>query len=79
MPNPILAELTAEVSRDVDVKNSAVIALNGVAGRIEAAVAAALENGATAAELEPVTAEVALLRSSSDELAAAVVAHTPAA
>lgn len=78
-PNPILAELTAEVARDTDVKNSAITALNGIASRIEAAVTLALENGATAEQLLPVTDEVAAMRGSSDALAAAVAANTPAA
>jgi len=79
MPNPVLDALAAQVKANTDAEASAVIVLNGIAKRIADAVAAAIANGATAEELAPVSDEVAALKASSDALAAAVVANTPAA
>lgn len=79
MPNPILDQLAAQVTANTEVEASAVIALNGIAGRIQAAVDAALANGATAEELAPVTAEVTALQSSATALSEAIAANTPAA
>jgi len=79
MPAPVLADLQAAVTRNTDVANSAVTLINGIASRMQAAVDAALANGASATELAPVTAEVAALNANSDALAAAVTANTPAA
>ena len=79
MANTILADLQAQVAKNTDVENSATVLINGIAGRIQAAVDAALANGATAAELAPVAAEVTALNTASTALAVAVVANTPAA
>ena len=79
MPNPVLAELTREVGETVTIMGSATTLINGIAARIQAAVDAALANGATAEELAPVQAEVDALNASSEALAAAVQAHTPQA
>lgn len=78
MTSPILAALQAQVKAATDAEDAATLALNGVADRIQAAVNAALENGATAEELAPVQGEVDALKASTDALAAAVVAGTPA-
>jgi hypothetical protein len=79
MSSQILAALDAEVTRATTVAASASALLRGITTRIEAAVAAALVNGATAEELAPVQAEVDALRASSDDLTAAVSENTPAA
>jgi hypothetical protein len=79
MSAPILADLAAAVERSKTVTASAVALINGIAARIQAAVDAAIANGATAAELAPITDEVAALTSDSDSLAAAVLANTPSA
>lgn len=79
MPNPVLEELRAAVERNKEVDESAVLLINGIASKIEAAVAAAIANGATAAELAPVTEQVASLRASNQALADAVAANTVAA
>lgn len=79
MANPTLDALATQVKASTDAEASAVTVLNGIAARIAAAVAAATANGATADELQPVTDEVTALKASSDALAAAVVANTPAA
>jgi len=75
MPNPVLEDLRAQVETTNGVIASAVAVLNGIAARIQAAVDAALANGATAEELAPVTAEVASLTASTQGLADAVAAN----
>lgn len=77
MPSPILDELTTQVTASTDVEASAVLLINGFAARQQAAIDAALANGATQAELQPVQAEVDALKAASDSLAAAVTANTP--
>jgi hypothetical protein len=79
MANPILDQLAAEVAATTEVEASAVTLINGIAGRVQAAVEAALANGATAEQLAPVTAEVAALNAQNQALAAAIAANTPAA
>ena len=72
----VLADLQAAVDKNTEVIGSAVVLINGIAARLQAAVDAALANGATAAELAPVTAEVKALNDNADALAAAVQANT---
>ena len=79
MPNPVLDQLAAQVTANTTVEASAVIALNGIAARIQAAVDAALANGATAAELAPVTDEITALQGSATALSDAIAANTVAA
>ena len=77
MANPTLDALAAQVTATTTVIDSAILAFNGWAARLEAAVDAALAGGATAAELAPVTDEINLMKSKSADLAAAVAANTP--
>jgi hypothetical protein len=79
MANPTLDALAAQVKTNTDAEASAVIVLNGIAGRIQAAVDAAIAGGATAADLAPVQTEIDSMKASSDALSAAIVAATPAA
>lgn len=79
MPAQVLADLQAAVTKAVGAEASATTLINGIAARLQAAVDAALANGATAAELAPVTDEVSQLNASADALAAAVVAGSPTA
>jgi hypothetical protein len=73
MPVPqLLTDLDAQVTRTTGVMASAGVALRGVAGRIQAAVDAAVAGGATAADLAPVQAEVDALKAGADDLAAAI-------
>jgi len=72
MPNPILGELTAEVAATVGVMQSATVFINGSAARLEAAVQAAIANGATAEELAPVVEEISAMKSERDSLATAI-------
>lgn len=71
----LLADLAAQVQATTEIEASAVKLINGIAARVQAAVDAAIANGATAEQLAPVTAEVAALKSSNDILAAAVAAN----
>jgi hypothetical protein len=79
MASPILGNLTAQVAQTTSVDASAKVLIDGFAARMQAAVDAALSNGATAEELAPVQAEVDALTQSSSDLAASVAANTPAA
>ena len=76
--HPVLAALDAQVADTIGVEQSAIELISGIANRIQAAVDQALANGATAAELEPVTGLVDAMRSSSEALAAAVAANSGA-
>ena len=76
MPNPVLESLRQQVETTVGVIQSAIVFINGVTGRIEAAVAAALANGATEAELAPVQAEVDALRDHTQAMADAIAANS---
>ena len=76
MSVPSIDQLVADVAALDTVVDSAVAALNGIAARIDAAVAAALANGATAAQLAPLTALSADIQTRTASLAAAVAANT---
>ncbi len=77
--NAILDPLEAQIKASDDVIDSAVILINGIQTQIADAVAKALANGATAAELAPLTDLNASLKAKTDSLAAAVLANTPPA
>lgn len=77
--NPILQALADQVKATTDVEASAVKLINGFADRIAAAVQAALNGGATAEELAPITAEVDAMKQSAQALADAITANTPSA
>ncbi len=77
MPSPILGDLETSVTNATTVMASATALINGIAARIQAAVDAALANGATAEELAPVQAEADALKASASDLSAAVEANTP--
>jgi hypothetical protein len=79
MANPIIDALTAQVTAQLTVEQSALTLINGFTARMQAAVTAALAGGATAADLAPITAELSTMQSSATALSAAVVANTPAA
>lgn len=75
----LLAALRDEVAQVTSVETSAMVLINGFAARQQAAIDAALANGATAAQLAPIQDNVDALKASSDALAASVAANTPAA
>lgn len=74
-----LDALTAQVKANNDLLDSATALINGIAGRIDAAVAAAKAAGADPSELAAITALSTELKAKDDTLAAAVTANTPAA
>ena len=76
MASGVPAEVLREIAETRGVIQSAVTLINGIAARIQAAVDAAMANGATAAELEPVTTALAELSGDADALAAAVQANS---
>jgi hypothetical protein len=78
MSNKILADLQAQVAKNAEVEASAIILIEGIAIRIQAAVDAAIANGATEAELAPVADEVAALKASATALGDAVAQNTSA-
>lgn len=75
MANPGLGDLTTEITDTIGVMKSAETALSGVAQKIADAVAAALKNGATETELQPVIDLGISLKSEAANLAAAVAAN----
>jgi hypothetical protein len=77
--NPIIAPLAEEVTEATTVMESATILISGFQERINTAVAQALANGATEAELAPFVALEATLEANRVALAAAVAANTPGA
>ncbi len=76
MASQVLADLKAQVAKNTEVEASAVTLINGIAARIQAAIDAAIANGATEAELAPVADEVAALTASATALGDAVAANT---
>lgn len=77
MVNPILQELATEVAKNVEVEAGAVVLINGFAARMDAAVEAAVANGATAEQLASIRNEISVMKVSRDALAAAIAANTP--
>jgi len=73
-----LSDEIQAVEKTIGVVQSATALISGFQARLDAAVAAALENGATAEQLQPLSDLSVVLGTSADELAAAVAANTPA-
>jgi hypothetical protein len=69
--------VVAAVAASDTVVNSAIVYINSVPQLIQTAVTAALNGGATAAELAPLTALVTDLQAKSSALQAALTANTP--
>ena len=74
----ILSDLDSKVTKATTVMASASALIRGIKDRIQAAVDAAIANGATEAQLAPVQAEADALSASADDLASAVEENTPA-
>ena len=72
-----IAALTAEVTDAEGVEDSATTFINGVAAQIAAAVAAAIADGATSAQLQPLSDLGTALKAKADLLAAAIAANPP--
>jgi hypothetical protein len=71
----VLTDLSTATANAVGAMASGTTLINGIAARLQAAVDAALDNGATAEELAPVQGEVDALTAGSADLAAAVAAN----
>jgi len=72
-----IAALTAEVTAATTVEKSAETLILGIAARIQTAVDAAIADGATAAQLQPLTDLGTALSTETAALQAAVTANTP--
>lgn len=72
MTNPVIADVRDTVARAIGTVTSATLLVRGFTARIQAAVDAALANGATAEELAPVQAEIDAFDVAASDLAAAV-------
>jgi hypothetical protein len=72
---PVLDALKTQVEKTVGALQSGTVFINGMQARFQAAVAEALKNGATEAELAPVTDEIAAMATETDNFAAAIAAN----
>jgi hypothetical protein len=72
-----IAALTQEVTDAEGVVDSATTFINGVAGMIQTAVQQAIADGATAAQLQPLSDLGTQLEAKSQALAAAIQANQP--
>lgn len=70
--------ITNAVTKATTVEASAQALIEGFAARLQTAVDAAVANGATADQLQPVSDLATALDTESDALQAAVTANTPA-
>lgn len=77
--HPLLQKLADQVTATTSVLASAKTFIDGTAGRIQEAVNKVLAGGATAEQLAPIQAEIDALNQSSQAVADAIVANTPAA
>ena len=75
--NTAIDSLASQAAANESAEDSAVIVLQGLQARIDAAVQAALAGGATAEQLAAVTQISTDLKTHGDALAAAVAANTP--
>lgn len=71
-----ITDLKAKVAAETTIVASAVTLLNGIQARIEAAVAAALEKGASPEQLADLTSLSATLSTETAALSDAVAANT---
>lgn len=77
--NPVIDSTIAQVTASKTVMESATILIKSFPTLLDAAVTKALQNGATAAELVPLTELSADFKAKTDDLAAAVLSNTPSA
>jgi len=76
MANPNVDATIAEITAALTVFDSAIVYIHSVPGLLEAAVAQALANGATEAELAPLSDLVTALRAKEQETIDALAANT---
>lgn len=79
MADADLTPLVNTVTRVTTVDGSAKAMIDGIQQKVADAVAAATANGATAAELQPLSDLITSMGTTSDALAASIAANTPAA
>jgi len=79
MPSPVIDQVITEMTNATTVEDSAIAFINSVPQMISGAVAKAIENGATAEQLQPVADVGTQLQAKSDALQAALTANTPQA
>jgi hypothetical protein len=75
MANATLAEDIEQVKRTRGVLDSTLLFIQGEAARLEAAIAKAMENGATAAELAPLSQEVDAMEAQAQAIGAAIATN----
>lgn len=75
MASPILDQLKQQVQQTTGVEQSAITLINGIQAQIDQAVQAAMENGATAEELQPVSDLSNAMSDQTNQLAAAIQAR----
>lgn len=75
-PNPGITDEIQTINDTVGVMQSATALITGFSARLQAAVDAALDNGATSAELQPLLDLKSLLDSNKADLANAVAANS---
>jgi hypothetical protein len=75
----LIDEIQADIEAATTVVDSATAFITGVPTLIQAAVQAAIANGATAAQLQPVADVANVLEARAAALSAAIVANTPSA
>ncbi len=73
----LLTDLDAAITKATTVQAGAALLIRGIPTRMQAAVDAALANGATASELAPVQAEIDALTASAADLTSAIAENTP--
>ncbi len=77
MAVPAIDQLVADVAAENTVIDSAIALIEGFQQRLADAIAAAMQGGATAAELAPLTTLSNDIKAKSQALSDAVVANTP--
>lgn len=75
MPSQILQQLTDQVTETTGVEQSAITLIEGIQARIDAAVQQALDNGATAEQLQPISDLSTAMEAQTQALAAAIQAQ----
>lgn len=76
MASPVIDQVIQQMTNATTIEDGAIAFINGVPGMIQEAVAKAIENGATAEQLQPVSDIGAQLEAKSNALQEALNANT---
>lgn len=76
MASPVIDQVIQQMTAATTIEDGAIAFINGVPGMIQEAVAKAIENGATAEQLQPVSDIGAQLEAKSNALQEALNANT---